>query len=156
MALPPRRPSPCATCRVTCMWRHSATKAAVSKPLSPPTVTRRVHGICSNITTPYRARPSRSPPTPWHLRLARYGFLPADCRCSSTWPPCPRLCGPLRLRIGLRFVGPVGPLLPVKVHGRTARIIRPGRMACVAALKALGPSPGFQQGAVHGEVFVGG
>src|SRR5260370_600547 len=39
MALPPLRPVFCATCGVTLMFRHSRTKSAVSKPLSPPTVT---------------------------------------------------------------------------------------------------------------------
>ena len=44
MALPPLRPRFCATCGVTPMFRHSRTKSAVSKPLSPPTVTRPVSG----------------------------------------------------------------------------------------------------------------
>jgi len=51
MALPPLRPLFCATCGVTPRWRHSATKSAVSYPLSPPTVTGFVPGICSSMTS---------------------------------------------------------------------------------------------------------
>ena len=43
---------------------------------------------------PCRARPSRWLPTPWHSRSARCDSPPADCRCSSTSPPCPRPCAP--------------------------------------------------------------
>jgi hypothetical protein len=38
MALPPGRSRFCATCGVTFRFRHSATKSAVSYPLSPPPV----------------------------------------------------------------------------------------------------------------------
>src|SRR5260370_39831759 len=39
IALPPLRARFCATCGVTQMFRHSRTNSAVSKPLSPATVT---------------------------------------------------------------------------------------------------------------------
>src|SRR5438094_632014 len=51
MALPPRRPRFCATCGVTRMFRHSRTKSAVSKPLSPPTVTRPFSGMSCSISS---------------------------------------------------------------------------------------------------------
>src|SRR5215469_10757413 len=51
MALPPLRFRFCATCGVIPMFRHSRTKSAVSKPLSPPTVTRPIPGISCSISS---------------------------------------------------------------------------------------------------------
>ena len=61
----------------------------------------------------------------------------------------------LRIRIGLRLMGFVGPLLAMKIHRRVTGIIgRCGRLLFLR-LKALQARPGFQQRAVHREVLVG-
>ena len=61
-----------------------------------------------------------------------------------------------RVGIGLGLVGFVRALLPAKVHRGIARIIRRWSRLALLWLKALETRPGFQQRAVHGEMFVGG
>jgi hypothetical protein len=61
-----------------------------------------------------------------------------------------------RLGIGLGLVGLVRALLPVKVHRGIAGIIRRRSRLALLWLKALQTCPGFQQRAVHGEMFVRG
>src|SRR5580693_9843380 len=76
---PPRRPRFCATCVVTRRFRHSCTKSRVSNPLSPPTVTGRMPGSFSNITSaasrsavPLAWNTSASTIRPWRFSTNRF------------------------------------------------------------------------------------
>src|SRR2546427_3030131 len=156
IALPPGRAWFCATWGVTRRFRHSATNPRVSKPLSPPTVTGFVPGICSSITSaasrsavplatntsastisPLRFSTNRFPP------VAQLGLLPIT------------FARQLRLGIGLRFMRLIRPPLAAKVHRGIAGIVRRRRRLSLFRLKALETRPGFQQRAVDREVLVG-
>src|SRR5215469_16905328 len=156
MALPPLRLWFWATCAVTCIFRHSATNPCVSKPLSPPTVTGCVPGNFSNITS---AASRSALPLAWNTSAATispvavlHQQIPAVTQLrllalALARHPC--------LRIGLRLMRFVRPLLPSKVHGRVAGIIRRSLRFLLFRLETLRSRPSFQQRPIYREMFIG-
>src|SRR5215831_14897651 len=155
IALPPGRSRFWATCGVTFRLRHSATKSAVSYALSPPTVTCLVPGICSSITSaasrsavPLASNTSVftiSPCAVLHQQIpvvTQLGFLALAFACQ------------LGIRVRLRCVRLVGPLLPVEIYRRIAKIVRRNGVLRILSLKTFQTRPRFQQRPVHGEVLV--
>src|ERR1051325_11267170 len=70
-------------------------------------------------------------------QIAQFGFLPRRLLIES------------RFRIGARRVGPIAARLAVKISSTSAPLL-----IVVLAAKTLLSRPGFDQRAIHGEVFI--
>src|SRR6266700_3575561 len=129
IAFPPGRSRFWATCGVTFKFLHSATKSAVSYALSPPTVTCFVRGIAFGGPVGLEHLGVHDQPVAvLHQQVpvvTQLGFFALAFACH------------LRIRVRLRFVRLVRPLLPVEVHGRIARIVRRSSVLRILTLITL-------------------
>ncbi len=125
IALPPGRSRFWATCGVTFRFRHSATKSAVSYALSHPMVTCLVPRICSSITgaASRSAVPLASNTSLFTIRpfALLYHEIPVVTQLGFFALAFARQ---LRIRVRFGLMRLVGPLLPVEIYRRVARIVR--------------------------------
>src|SRR2546425_7408207 len=145
IALPPRRSRFWATCGVTLKFLHSATKSVVSYALSPPTFTCFVPGICSSITSAASrsAVPLASNNSVLHDQSVAVLHQQIPVVTQLRFFALAFACH-LRIRVSLRCVCLVRPLLPVEVQRRIARIVRRNGVLGILTLITLHTRPRFQ------------